>query len=183
MKLLIDNWRWAGVPFYVRTGKRLPRRATEIAVVFRPAPHSPFRATVTSEIESNQLILRIQPAEGICLLFGTKVPGPAIRIQDVRMDFSYGTFGERQPEAYERLLLDAAVGDSTLFTRRDEVEAAWRLVTPILESWGRVDTADGMAGGAVGNRDVPLLPYAAGTWGPAEADQLLARDGRAWRKP
>ena len=182
-KLLIDNWRWAGVPFYVRTGKRLPRRVTEVAVVFRPAPHSAFRNTGTATLDANELVLRIQPDEGIGLRFGAKVPGPAIRIQDVDMDFSYGTFGDGQPEAYERLLLDAALGDSTLFTRRDEVEAAWAVVTPILQGWGRVDTPAGMAGGAVGNREVPLCPYAAGSWGPEAASALLARDGRAWRKP
>jgi len=183
MKLLIDNWRWAGVPFYVRTGKRLAKRVTEVAVVFRPAPHSAFRRTGAGELLPNELVLRIQPDEGIGLRFATKVPGPTIRIQDVDMDFSYGAFGAPQPEAYERLLLDAALGDSTLFTRRDEVEAAWDLVTPILEGWGRIDTPEGVAGGAVGNREVPLYPYEAGTWGPAAADELLARDGRTWRRP
>ena len=182
-KLLIDNWRWAGVPFYVRTGKRLPRRATEVAVIFRPAPHSAFRNTGTGTLDPNELVLRIQPDEGIGLRFGAKVPGPAISIQDVDMDFSYGTFGSGQPEAYERLLLDAALGDSTLFTRRDEVEAAWAVMTPLLQGWGRCDTPAGMAGGAAGNRDVPLATYAAGSWGPEAADALLARDGRAWRKP
>ncbi len=181
MKVLIDNWRWAGVPFYVRTGKRLPRRSTEVVVAFRPAPHSAFRNTVTTGLDANELILRIQPDEGIGLRFGTKIPGPTIRIQDAEMQFSYGTFGGKQPEAYERLLLDAALGDSTLFTRRDEVEAAWALTTPILEAWGRVDSADGPAGGAVGNRDVPLPVYPAGSWGPAEVDRLLAADGHAWR--
>jgi len=183
LKLLIDNWRWAGVPFYVRTGKRLPRRASDVAVVFRPAPHSAFRNTASSALDANELVLRIQPDEGIGLRFGAKVPGPAIRIQDVDMDFSYGAFGSSQPEAYERLLLDAALGDSTLFTRRDEVEAAWALMTPVLEGWGRVDTPSGMAGGAVGNRDLPLASYTAGSWGPDAADELLARDGRSWRKP
>lgn len=183
MKLMIDNWRWAGVPFYVRTGKRLPKRATEVAVVFRPAPHSAFRRTDAGTLAPNELVLRIQPDEGIGLQFATKVPGPNIRTQDVFMDFSYGSFSAHPPEAYERLLLDAALGDAALFTRRDEVEAAWDLVTPVLRGWGRVDTADAMAGGAVGNRDVPLHSYEAGSWGPAQADQLLARDGRTWRKP
>lgn len=183
MKLLIDNWRWAGVPFYVRTGKRLGKRATEVAVVFRPAPHSAFRNTGTPSLDPNELVLRIQPDEGIQLRFGAKVPGPTIRIQDVDMDFSYGSFGDERPEAYERLLLEAALGDTTLFTRRDEVEAAWALMTPVLEAWGRVDTAEGMSGGSVGNRQVALCPYAAGSWGPAEADALIERDGRAWRKP
>ena len=183
MKLLIDNWRWAGVPFYIRTGKRLPRRATEVAVVFRPAPHSPFRNTGAGNLEANELVLRIQPDEGIGLRFGAKVPGPAIRIQDVAMDFPYGSFGGEQPEAYERLLLDSALGDSTLFTRRDEAEAAWAVVSHLLSAWGRVDTEAGMVGGAAGNRDVPLVTYPAGSWGPAEADQLLQRDGRSWRKP
>lgn len=183
MKLFIDNWRWAGVPFYVRTGKRLPRRATDVAVVFRPAPHSAFRHTGAGALDANELVLRIQPDEGIGLRFGAKVPGPAIRIQDVDMDFSYGAFGSGQPEAYERLLLDAALGDSTLFTRRDEVEAAWAVMTPVLEGWGRVDTPGTMAGGAVGNRELPLSTYAAGSWGPMAADELLARDSRTWRKP
>ena len=183
MKLLIDNWRWAGVPFFVRTGKRLPRRATEVAVTFRPAPHSAFRQTGAGLLDANELVLRIQPDEGIGLRFGAKVPGPDIRIQDVDMDFSYGAFGSGQPEAYERLLLDAVLGDSTLFTRRDEVEAAWAVMTPVLAGWGRVDTPGTVAGGAVGNREVPLETYAAGSWGPAAADALLARDGCAWRKP
>ncbi len=182
-KLLIDNWRWAGVPFYVRTGKRLARRATEVAVVFRPAPHSAFRNTGTPALDPNELVLRIQPDEGIGLRFGAKVPGAAIRIQDVDMDFSYGKFGDERPEAYERLLLEAALGDSTLFTRRDEVEAAWALMTPVLQAWGRVDTPEGMSGGSVGNRQVALSPYPAGSWGPSQADELIARDGRAWRKP
>ncbi len=182
-KLLIDNWRWAGVPFYVRTGKRLAKRATEVAVVFRPAPHSAFRNTVSPSLEPNELVLRIQPDEGIQLRFGAKVPGPTIRIQDVDMDFSYGSFGDERPEAYERLLLEAALGDSTLFTRRDEVKAAWALMTPVLEAWGRVDTEQGMSGGSVGNRQVPLCPYPAGSWGPAEAEALIERDGRTWRKP
>ena len=183
MKLLIDNWRWAGVPFYVRTGKRLQRRATEVAVQFRPAPHSAFRHTGAGPLEANQLVLHIQPDEGIGLRFGAKLPGPAIKIQEVDMNFSYGAFQAHRPEAYERLLLEAALGDSTLFTRRDEVEAAWALMTPLLEAWGRVDTPAGVAGGSVGNRDVPLCPYPAGGWGPAEADALIERDGRQWRKP
>jgi len=182
-KLLIDNWRWAGVPFYIRTGKRLGRRATEVAVVFRPAPHSAFRNTGSPSLDPNELILRIQPDEGIGLRFGAKVPGPAIRIQDVDMDFPYGRLGDERPEAYERLLLETAVGDSTLFTRRDEVEAAWALMTPVLQSWGRVDTAAGMSGGSVGNRQVALCHYPAGGWGPEEAEQLIKKDGRAWRKP
>ena len=182
MKILIDNWRWAGVPFYVRTGKRLPKRSTEVVVVFRPAPHSAFRNTGASTLEPNELVLRIQPDEGIGLRFGAKVPGPAIRIQEVAMDFSYGAFGGEQPEAYERLLLDAALGDSTLFTRRDEVEAAWALMTPVLAAWGRIDSAEGTAGGAAGNRKVSLCLYPAGSWGPTEADELLQRDGRTWRK-
>ncbi len=183
MKLHIDNWRWAGVPFYVRTGKRLGKRSTEVDVVFRPAPHSAFRNTGAGVLEANHLVLHIQPDEGIGLRFGAKQPGPAIKIQEVDMSFSYGSFQAQRPEAYERLLLEAALGDSTLFTRRDEVEAAWALVTPILEAWGRTDTPEGVAGGSVGNRDVPLCPYPAGSWGPAEADALLERDGRQWRKP
>lgn len=171
MRLFIDNWRWAGVPFYLRTGKRLPKRATEIAITFKRAPHLMFSQTATPELEPNVITLRIQPDEGIVLKLGAKVPGPAVRIRSVNMDFLYeAAFASETPEAYERLLLDALLGDSTLFTRRDEVEAAWSLVTSILEAWDAEPFA-------------ALPSYEAGTWGPREAADLLERDGRRWRRP
>ena len=170
MRLLIDNWRWAGVPFYLRTGKRLAKRATEIAIQFKTAPHRFFSQTATPELEPNVLTLKIQPDEGIALRFGAKVPGPVVRIRTVNMDFLYGTsFADAAPEAYERLLLDAMVGDSTLFTRKDEVEAAWTLVTSIMQGWARSKN--------------PVATYEAGTWGPREAEELITRDGFRWRRP
>ena len=170
MRVRIDNWRWAGVPFYVRTGKRLPKRVTEVAMEFRDVPHLPFGSKETRGLGPNALVLRIQPDEGITLRFGAKVPGQAFRVRSVSMDFSYGAaFLEETPDAYERLLLDAMVGDPTLFIRADEVEQAWRVVEPILEVWSDDAT--------------PLARYAAGTWGPREADRLLERDGRRWRSP
>ncbi|MBU6427935.1 MAG: glucose-6-phosphate dehydrogenase, partial [Cyanobacteria bacterium REEB65] len=165
LKLYIDNWRWAGVPFYIRSGKRLPKRISEIAITFRPVPHLLFRGTV---IEPNVLTIRIQPDEGIALKVGSKVPGAAIQIHPVLMEFRYGTsFGADPPEAYERLILDALLGDSTLFTRSDEVEASWSWITRLLEAW-----QDGP----------PPEPYPAGSWGPSGADALLAADGKAWRR-
>ncbi|PSR32014.1 MAG: glucose-6-phosphate dehydrogenase [Sulfobacillus benefaciens] len=170
MRLLIDNWRWAGVPFYLRTGKRLAKRATEIAVQFKTAPHRFFSQTATPELEPNVLTLKIQPDEGIALRFGAKVPGPVVRIRTVNMEFLYGTsFADAAPEAYERLLLDAMIGDSTLFTRKDEVESAWTLVTSILNGWARAKN--------------PIPTYESGSWGPQEAEQLIARDGFRWRRP
>ncbi|PSR20440.1 MAG: glucose-6-phosphate dehydrogenase [Sulfobacillus acidophilus] len=170
LRLLIDNWRWAGVPFYLRTGKRLPKRATEIAIQFKTAPHLFFQQTETPELAPNLLTLKIQPDEGISLRFGAKVPGPAIKVRTVNMEFLYGTsFAGTPPEAYERLLLDAMFGDSTLFTRKDEVEAAWALVSSILRGWQR---ARG-----------PIPTYASGSWGPEEADALIERDGFHWRRP
>ena len=170
MRLQVDNWRWAGVPFYVRTGKRLPKRVTEVAMEFRGVPHLPFGAQETRGLGSNALVLRIQPDEGISLRFGAKVPGQAFQVRSVAMDFSYGAaFLEETPDAYERLLLDAMVGDPTLFIRADEVDQAWRLVQPILDVW-----SDDLT---------PLAPYEAGSWGPREADRLLERDGRRWRSP
>ncbi len=170
MRLLIDNWRWAEVPFYLRTGKRLAKRATEIAIQFKTAPHRFFNQTATPELEPNVLTLKIQPDEGIALRFGAKVPGPMVRIRTVNMDFLYGTsFADAAPEAYERLLLDAMVGDSTLFTRKDEVEAAWTLVTSIMQGWARAKN--------------PVATYESGTWGPREAEELIARDGFRWRRP
>ena len=168
-RLAVDNWRWADVPFYLRSGKRLPKRSTEIAIQFRRVPHLLFSQAGAGQLDPSVLVLRIQPDEGIALRFGAKLPGPTIRLRSVAMDFRYGTsFGVVPPEAYERLLLDCMLGDSTLFTRRDEVEAAWQLITSILEGWQRTGQ--------------PIEPYEAGTWGPKAADELLARDGRAWRR-
>lgn len=168
LRLHVENWRWAGVPFYLRTGKRLPSKVTEIVVRFRPAPH-PILDMVEGDVPApNTLVLRIQPEEGISLFFEAKVPGLAGRLQPVSMDFDYTSFGVESPEAYQRLLLDAMVGDATLFARRDEVEGSWALVTPVLEAWE-----------AAGEPE----PYAAGSWGPDGADRLLDAGGRAWRAP
>ena len=167
LRLDVDNWRWAGVPLYVRTGKRLPARVTEVLLQFQRPPHLPISAAQVEEQEADALILRIQPDEGISLRFGAKVPGHHFRVRSARMEFSYGaTFPEESPEAYERLLLEALVGDTTLFIRSDEVEQCWRIVDPIIAHWANDDTA------------IPL--YEAGSWGPREADALLARDGRSW---
>jgi glucose-6-phosphate 1-dehydrogenase len=168
VRMFIDNWRWAGVPFYLRAGKRMPKRVTEIALQFRDVPHRLFESTVAP----NTLALRIQPDEGINLRVEAKSPGPKMRVHPVGMDFRYGTsFGQQPPEAYERLILDAILGDSTLFIRRDEVEASWRYIDALEQGWH-------------GGGDRAALPeYAAGSWGPAEAQQLLARDGREWRRP
>jgi glucose-6-phosphate 1-dehydrogenase len=169
MRLDVDNWRWAGVPFYVRTGKRLPRRATEVVLQFQRPPHLPISASQVTELQPDALILRIQPDEGITLQFGAKVPGHTFRVRTASMEFSYeSTFREESPEAYERLLLDALVGDPTLFIRADEVAQAWRIVDPIVRHWA--DSPD----------RIPF--YEAASWGPVEADQLLARDGRAWHR-
>jgi len=170
-KVQIENWRWAGVPFYLRAGKRLAKRVTEIAIQFKTPPIALFRQAGVLRQEPNVLVLNIQPDEGIALRFGAKVPGPVTKVEPVTMDFRYSTFfGASQPEAYERLLMDAIHGDSTLFARRDEVEAAWEHVTPLLDVW----------------RDNPPLDhpnYEAGTWGPDAAVAMLARDGRRWRRP
>jgi len=181
MRCFVDNWRWSGVPFYVRAGKRLARRVTEIAVVFHEVPQTLFRAARAAGavaddggprgITPNVLAVRIQPDEGISLRFISKEPGQQTFLRDVAMDFRYGTaFGSNTPEAYERLLLDAMRGEATLFTRRDEVEAQWEYMDHVLEAW------------ASSGPPVPPI-YAAGSWGPSEADDLLARDGRRWRKP
>jgi glucose-6-phosphate 1-dehydrogenase len=168
VRLGVETRRWAGVPFYLRTGKRLPRRVTEIAVVFKKAPHLPFSRTDTEELGHNQLVIRVQPDEGVTLKFGSKVPGTAMEVRDVAMDFLYGeAFTESSPEAYERLILDVLLGDATLFPRNDEVEASWRVIDPLEQFW---------AG------QTPYL-YRAGEWGPKEADEMLARDGRVWRRP
>jgi glucose-6-phosphate 1-dehydrogenase len=169
VRLGVDTRRWAGVPFYLRTGKRLPKRVTEIAIVFRKAPHLPFAGSDVEELGSNQLVVRVQPDEGVTLRFGSKVPGTTMEVRDVAMDFSYGeAFTENSPEAYERLLLDVLLGDATLFPRNEEVEASWRVVDPIEALWAE--------GGE------PEL-YRAGEWGPSGADAMLARDGRTWRRP
>ncbi len=170
MKLCIDNWRWADVPVYVRTGKRLPARSTEVVMQFKPVPHLPFAAPQATGLHPNVLLLRIQPDEGVCLRFGAKVPGQTFEVRDVAMNFSYrNTFNEDPPDAYERLLLDALIGDPTLFIRGDEVEQAWQICDPILAAWR--------------SGDVPLARYESGTWGPREADRLLERDGREWWNP
>jgi glucose-6-phosphate 1-dehydrogenase len=170
IRAYIDNWRWEGTPFYLRTGKRLPKRTTEIAIQFRAAPHAVFSREAAEGMEPNALVLRIQPDEGISLKFGAKVPVQGIRIRSVNMDFVYGaSFMVDAPDAYETLILDALRGDGTLFTRQDEVEQQWRFVDPIARAW------------AEGQSDLPVYP--SGTWGPTEADLLIARDGRTWRKP
>ena len=170
MRLDIDNWRWAGVPFYLRVGKRLTKRITEVAIYFKQAPYALFRSAGCYTLEPNVLTLRIQPNEGISLGFGSKAPGTAIQIDPVQMDFLYETsFQDAQPEAYERLLSDCLTGDSTLFARRDEIEHAWDLVTRILHAWESVRR--------------PQLPgYPSGSWGPDEADDLIRKDMRKWRK-
>jgi glucose-6-phosphate 1-dehydrogenase len=170
MRLRIDNWRWAGVPFYVRAGKRLQTRTTQVVLQYRDVPHLPFAPVQATELGANALVLRIQPDEGINLCFGAKVPGPAFDVRSVSMDMTYdSTFDERAAEAYERLLLDALVGDPTLFIRSDEVLQAWRVTQPLLDAWAD-DTE-------------PPPSYEAGTWGPPAARQLLERDGRRWREP
>jgi glucose-6-phosphate 1-dehydrogenase len=172
---LVGNWRWAGVPFYIRTGKSLPKRVSEIAIHFRSAPLAVFHNEPNDgddggEAMPNLLILRIQPEEGISLKFVSKRPGAGMTLRPVSMDFNYGSsFGERSPSAYETLLLDAIVGDATLYTRQDMVEASWSVVQPILDYWGTQKFA--------------FPNYAAGSWGPAAADEMLARRGHAWRRP
>jgi glucose-6-phosphate 1-dehydrogenase len=169
LRFFIENWRWAGVPFFLRTGKRLPKRVSEIAIRFRHVPHMLFDGASLSDIEPNVLAMKIQPDEGISLRFDSKVPGQSNQIRPVTMDFRYNSsFGVESPEAYERLLLDALLGDSTLFTRSDEVQASWSLITPILRAW------DGAP--------APEFPnYEAGSWGPRAADALLG-EGRKWRR-
>jgi len=166
-KLFVDNWRWADTPFYVRTGKRLPRRETTIGIQFKRAPHPPFEEAATEELRPNLLLVHVQPDEGVSLAIGAKVPGQGMSIRTVNMDFMYGgAFRADLPEAYERLLLDAMLGEQTLFTRSDEVDEQWALVDAIVASW---------------QRDRPAFPnYAAGTWGPSAANDLMNRDGREW---
>jgi glucose-6-phosphate 1-dehydrogenase len=170
LKLYIDNWRWKGVPFYLRTGKRMPKKVTEIAIQFREVPFLMFQSAA-KQANPNTLAMRIQPNEGIALRFEVKTPGTSLRTRSVDMDFRYDTaFGQPNTDAYSRLLVDCMLGDQTLFTRGDEVEASWRIMTPLLEVW-----------------DAPAPPeaislYEAGTWGPVEAELLLNRDGRNWRR-
>jgi glucose-6-phosphate 1-dehydrogenase len=167
LRLIVDNWRWAGVPFYLRTGKRLARKVTEIAVTLRPVPHLAFESDGAQGVRPNQLVLTLQPNEGVSLSLGAKVPGPRMQIRPVNMEFLYGTaFLSQSPEAYERLILDAMRGEATLFTRNDEVEAQWRICDPILAAWAK--------------EKGPLPQYPAGTQGPSEADALLL-DGHQWR--
>ena len=170
LKIFVDNWRWADVPFYIRAGKRLPKRVTDISIHFRPAPYPLFRKNSSVRTQPNVLAIRIQPDEGISLKFDSKVPGPTVRTAPVTMEFRYATsFGGEPPEAYERLLLETMLGDSTLFARRDEVETAWAWLDPLLNSWSS-------------DQHSPEL-YPAGTWGPEGADRLIERDGRKWRRP
>jgi glucose-6-phosphate 1-dehydrogenase len=168
LRLEVDNWRWAGVPIYLRTGKRLARKITEIAVTLKPVPHLAFKQEGSVGVQPNQVILTMQPNEGVSISFGAKIPGTRMRIRPVNMEFLYGTaFLSESPEAYERLIMDAMRGDATLFTRDDEVEAQWRICDPILEAWGKTPG--------------PLPQYAAGSHGPKEADGIL-EEGHSWRK-
>jgi glucose-6-phosphate 1-dehydrogenase len=168
LRLGVDTRRWAGVPFYLRAGKRLPRRMTEIALIFQRAPHLPFSATDTEELGQNALVIRIQPDEGITVRFGSKVPGTAMEVRDVNMDFAYGeSFTESSPEAYERLLLDVLIGDPPLFPRQQEVELGWRILDPVEDFWASYTKPE---------------QYDAGSAGPASAEAMMSRDGRAWRR-
>jgi glucose-6-phosphate 1-dehydrogenase len=168
VRLGIQNRRWAGVPFYIRTGKRMPRRVSEVAVLFKKAPHLPFNASDVELLGYNQLVIRVQPDEGVTLKFGSKVPGTTMEVRDITMDFQYGeAFTEASPEAYERLVLDVLIGDRTLFPHADEVEAGWRVVDPLETEWAHTTP----------------FTYRAGEWGPRAADEMLAREGRTWRRP
>ncbi len=171
MRLSIDNWRWADTPFYLRTGKRLPSRASEIAIQFKNAPHQPFAKTAVQGMNPNVLVMRIQPHEGASLKIAAKIPGPVMRLRTVNMDFFYGSsFLIESPDAYERLVLDCMLGDPTLFAREDEVERAWGLTDSVEAFWA--------------SQPPPVFPnYAAGSWGPEGADALLERNGRRWRRP
>ncbi len=168
LRLEIDNWRWAGVPFYLRTGKRLARKVTEIAVTLRPVPHLAFSQEGSVGVRPNQIVLTMQPNEGVSILLGAKIPGTRMRIRPVNMEFPYGTsFMSQSPEAYERLIMDAMRGDATLFTRDDEVEAQWRICDPIVRAW---EATPG-----------PLPTYAAGSQGPEEAANALLDGDDRWR--
>ena len=171
LKLFIDNWRWGGVPFFIRTGKYLPTRVTELVVHFKPTPHRLFCFDEGRSNSNNQLVIRIQPDEGILLKFGMKVPGAGFNVQDVNMDFHYADLTQKNiPEAYQRLLVDCMQGDATLFTRGDAIEQAWRIVDPILATWEN-------------NPDIPIYGYPAGTWGPQQADSLIDEPNITWRFP
>jgi glucose-6-phosphate 1-dehydrogenase len=169
LRLHVSNWRWAGVPFYLRTGKRLAKRVTEIVVTLKPVPHVAFQSTGSVGVQQNQIVLTVQPDEGVSVSVGAKIPGSRMRIRPVFMEFRYGTaFMSESPEAYERLILDAMRGEATLFTRNDEIEALWAIVDPILTAWAE-DTSS------------TIPQYPAGSAGPDEADQLMT-DGLAWRR-
>ena len=170
IRLDVDTRRWAGVPFYLRTGKRLGKRVTEIAVIFKRAPHLPFETTATKELGKNAIVIRVQPDEGVTMRFGAKVPGgTSMEVRDVSMDFGYGrSFTESSPEAYERLILDVLLGDPPLFPTTREVELSWQILDPIEEFWSTLGQPQ---------------PYRSGTWGPQEATEMLARDGHRWRMP
>jgi glucose-6-phosphate 1-dehydrogenase len=169
LKFYIDNWRWAGVPFYIRTGKRLPTRVTEVVVHFKQVPHHLFNAYAGNSPVENQLIIRIQPDEGILLKIGMKVPGAGFHVQTVNMDFHYSSLaGKQLPSAYERLLLDSMQGDATLYTRGDAVEEAWRFIQPVIDAWAS-------------SRDIPVYGYPAGSWGPELADRFI--ESGTWRYP
>jgi len=171
LKLFIENWRWADVPFYIRTGKSLPKRSTEVTIQFKRVPHQLYKPSETKGLVPNRLTIKIQPDEGISLKFAAKIPGAARHLSSVDMDFSYASaFGITSPEAYERLLAYAMLGDSTLFIRRDEVETSWRIVDSIINGWKNTPTDS-------------VTTYPAGTWGPKEADDLIERDGREWDMP
>jgi glucose-6-phosphate 1-dehydrogenase len=170
LRLHVSNWRWAGVPFYLRTGKRLARKLTEIAVILRPVPHIALQSSGSVGIQANQIVFTLQPDEGVSVSIGAKIPGSRMRIRPVSMEFRYGTsFLSESPEAYERLILDVMRGDATLFTRNDEIEALWGIVDPILQAWDADTTT-------------PIPQYPAGSSGPEEADELIAADGRMWRR-
>jgi glucose-6-phosphate 1-dehydrogenase len=167
LRLEVHNWRWAGVPIYLRTGKRLARKVTEIAVTLKPVPHMAFQSETSMDIKPNVLVLTVQPNEGVSLSIGAKIPGTRMAIRPVNMEFLYGTaFLSESPEAYERLILDAMRGDATLFTRNDEVEAQWNIIDPVIQAWSHIPG--------------PLPQYPSGSQGPPEADQLLLDDDR-WR--
>jgi glucose-6-phosphate 1-dehydrogenase len=171
VKLFLDNWRWQDVPFYLRTGKRLPARVSEVSIVFRPVPHQSFPITTMEDWQSNRLAIHIQPNEGILLRCHAKEPGPKMHLGTVDMQFQYSVaFKAATPEAYENLLVDVMRGDATLFMRADQIECAWSIVTPILEGWANQPLDQSAF-------------YSAGTWGPAVANKLIAKDGRAWLLP
>jgi glucose-6-phosphate 1-dehydrogenase len=174
-KLGIDNWRWKGVPFYLRAGKRLPRRVSEIAIAFKSVPHSIFIPLLPEHLSPNVLVLNVQPDEGVALTIQAKQPGAKLCVGDLTMRFNYReVFGGEPPDAYERLLLDCMLGDQTLFLRQDAIEVSWSLLDPVLDAWSR---------GGEEERAGALHSYRAGTWGPEEAEALLGRDGRQWREP